>query len=222
MSFALASPCLSQEAPPRATELNTVLFASLDGMRPGYASAGFKRTLEGSLDRSGPATLLSMGFGREPMSGARGFRHKAAGSALIGWQWLLPSITLSGFVGPELEYEREPAASGRHQRPQGGVRAQAELWAHPTPETLLTATAIAGTARGHLWSRASAGYAVWRRIYVGPEISHYRTDDFREWRLGAHATGITLGRFNLRLSAGVTRDEERNGGYGSLTGYIRM
>jgi hypothetical protein len=124
LPFALAAPCWSQEERSPAAELNTVLFASLDGMRPGYASAGFKRTLEGSLDRSGPATLLSTGFGREPVSGARGFRHKAAASALVGWQWLLPSITLSGFVGPELEYERESAASGQRQRPQGGVRAR--------------------------------------------------------------------------------------------------
>jgi len=218
-AFVLASTCRSQEAQ-ASDALNTVLFASLDGMRPGYASAGFKRTLEGSLDQSGPATLLSAGFGREPVQGRRGFRHKAGASALLGWQWVMPTVTLSGFVGPEIEYERE--ASIARSRPQGGVRAQAELWAHPTPQTLVTATAIAGTARGHLWSRASAGYAVWKRVFVGPEMSHYRTDSFREWRLGAHATGIAVGRFNLRLSAGLARFEHRTGGYAGLTAFIRM
>lgn len=199
-----------------------MLFASLDGMRPGYATAGFKRTLEGSLDQTGPATLLSIGYGREPVAGQSGHRDKAAASALLGWQWLLPRVTASAFLGAEVDYERERGASGQPGRPLGGVRAQAELWAHPTPETLLTATAIAGTARGHFWSRTSAGYAVWRRVFIGPEMSHYRTDEFREWRLGAHATGITFGRFNLRLSAGVTRLEDRTGGYAGLTGYIRM
>ncbi len=86
LSVVLASTCLSQEALPPNNELNTVLFASLDGMRPGYASVGFKRTLERSLDQSGPAVLLSAGYGREPVSGRPGYRHKAAASALISWQ----------------------------------------------------------------------------------------------------------------------------------------
>ena len=191
-------------------------------MRPGYATLGFKRTLERSLDQSGPAAMLSAGYGREPVTGRHGHRHKAAASALIGWQWLRPSYTLSGYLGPEVEHERESAASAQARRPLAGVRVQAELWAHPTPETLVTATAIAGTARGHFWSRASAGYATWRGVFFGPEISHYRTDDFREWRLGAHATGFALGRLNLRLSAGLSRFEDRTGGYAGLTGYIRM
>ncbi len=114
-----------------------MLFASLDGMRPGYASAGFKRTLERSLDQSGPVALLSAGYGREPVTSRRGHRHKAAANALIGWQWLLPSVTLSGYLGPEVDYERESAASGQVRRPLAGVRTQAELWAHPTAETLV-------------------------------------------------------------------------------------
>lgn len=223
IAFAIAStPACSDEGQQSRADLNTVLFASLDGMRPGYANAGFKRTLEGSLDQSGPVTLLSAGYGRERVTGRADFRHKVAASALLGYQWLLPSVTMSGFIGPEFDYERENTSAGRVSRPLAGIRVQGEVWAHPTAATLFTTTVIAGTARGHLWSRASAGYAVWQGIFVGPEISHYRTDDFREWRLGAHATGFTLGRLTLRLSGGVARFEERTGGYVGLTGHMRM
>lgn len=216
------APAHPADAPGPDAGLNTVLFASLDGMRPGYASVGFKRTLEGPLDRSGPVAMLSAGYGREPISDAPGHRHKAAASALLGYQWVLPALTVAGFVGPEIEYERETVPVGASRRPVGGVRAQAELWAHPLPRTLFTTTVIAGSARGHLWSRVSAGYAVWGRVFVGPEASHYRTDDYREWRLGAHVTGFSWGRLNLRLSAGVSHREERLGGYAGLTGDIRL
>ena len=82
----------------------------------------------------------------------------------------------------------------------------------------------AGTARGHLWTRASAGYKVWRDVFVGPEASLYRTEDYREWRVGAHATGLQLGRFTFRLSTGWRRDESspKGGPYGGLSVHVKM
>ncbi len=210
-----------------APELNTVLFGSLDASRTGYASAGFKRTWQGSLDRSGLVTLATVGYGGSPErvdthGEENAFRHKASASALLGYQWISGPVVLAGYLGPELDYERDPDFTGQAARPRFGLRAQGELWAHPTPQTLLTSTVIAGTARGHLWSRVSGGYAVWDKVFVGPEVIHYRTDDYREWRAGLHATGLSLGRFTLRLSGGIAVFDERTGGYVGLSGYIRM
>jgi hypothetical protein len=208
-------------------ELNTVLFGSLDVGRTGYGNVGFKRTLQGPLDASGAAALVIVGYGgsperTDPASDHTGFRHKAGASALLGYQWLGPSVALAGFIGPEIDYERDPDIGGKRAWRRAGLRGHAELWAHPTASTLVTATFIAGSARGHVWSRISAGYAVWGKIFVGPEISHYRTNDYREWRVGAHLTGVTLGRFTLRFSGGLASFDERTGGYVGLTGYIRM
>jgi hypothetical protein len=99
-----------------------------------------------------------------------------------------------------------------------------EIWMHPTDDTLVTGTAIAGTARGHLWARSSAGYKVWRDVFVGPEASLYRTDGYREWRVGAHATGLQLGRFTFRLSTGWRREESspKGGAYGGLSVHVKM
>jgi hypothetical protein len=206
-------------------ELDTVLFGSLDAGRTGYANVGFKRTLQGGLDASGTAALVTFGYGgSSERIGAHltGFRHKASASALLGYQWLGPSVVLAGFLGPEIDYERDPGPFGQTARPRLGLRAQAELWAHPTADTLVTATLVAGSARDHLWSRASAGYAMWDGIFVGPEVIHYRAENDREWRVGIHATGVTIARFTLRLSGGIGRFDERTGGYVGLTGYIRM
>ncbi len=61
-------------------------------------------------------------------------------------------------------------------------------------------------------------------MYFGPEASVYATDTYREWRLGAHVTGVTLGRFNLRLSGGWRGEEETGdrGAYVGLSAHIRM
>ena len=69
-----------------------------------------------------------------------------------------------------------------------------------------------------------AGYKVWRDVFVGPEASLYRTEDYREWRVGAHATGVQLGRFTFRLSTGWRRDESspKGGPYGGLSVHVKM
>jgi hypothetical protein len=108
-------------------------------------------------------------------------------------------------------------------RARFGIRGHAELWAHPTPETLATATVIAGSARAHLWSRISGGYAFWPGVFLGPEAAFYARDDYREWRLGAHVTGLTWGRLNIRFSGGLLQsNDDRTGAYFGLSGYIRM
>ena len=44
----------------------------------------------------------------------------------------------------------------------------------------MTTTVIVGTARtAHLWGRASAGYALWDGVFLGPEVSVYTTDQPR-------------------------------------------
>jgi hypothetical protein len=211
----------------RARELNTVLFGSLDGGRSGFVSAGMKRALGGSLDRDGFILMGGAGFGGAPERGMRldtaSFRPTAQGHALLGYQWMLGPVTLSALVGPELDAETDSVNALRSARTRFGLRGHAELWAHPTPETLATATLIAGSARGHVWSRVSGGYAFWPGVFVGPEAAFYARDDYREWRFGAHVTGLKWGPVNFRLSGGLSQaNDDRTGAYFGLSGYVRM
>ena len=192
----------------------TVLFSSTDAGSSGFLTVGAKRTLAGSLDESGPVALASIGAGGSPERmglpglGDATFRPAVQASALAGYQWALGRTFLSLFAGPELDRDRFSSAGGpAREATRIGARVHGEIWMHPTDETLVTGTAIAGTARGHLWTRASAGYKVWRDVFVGPEASLYRTDGYREWRVGAHATGLQLGRFTFRLSTGWRRED---------------
>ena len=72
-------------------------------------------------------------------------------------------------------------------------------------------------------SACPAAYAFWPGVFVGPEASLYLREDYREWRLGAHVTGLKWRSLNLRISAGYRRDsDDRGGAYFGLTGYVRM
>jgi hypothetical protein len=228
--ISLLAPGVAQaeDGSPRAQALNTVLFGSLDAGRSAFASVGFKRALGSSLDRDGFILMGGGGFGGSPERGSGfsrldRFTPSAQGYALAGYQWMLGRAVIAALVGPELDSENESSATGPGARTRLGLRSHAELWAHPTPETLATATFIAGSARGHVWSRVSAGYAAWEHVFIGPEATFFARDDYREWRVGAHATGLTLGRFTLRLSGGyVQANDGRSGGYGALSAYVRL
>jgi hypothetical protein len=213
-------------APPR-----TVLFASIDAGSSGFLTLGGKRTLVGTLDESGPVALASVGAGGSPEQmglpgvGDTPFRPTLQASGLLGYQWALGRTFLSLFAGPELDRDRFASTGGlAREATRIGARVHGEIWMHPTDETLLTGTAIAGSARGHLWARASGGYKVWRDVFIGPEATLYRTETYREWRIGAHATGLQLGRFTLRLSTGWRVDETsaRGGAYGAVSVHVKM
>jgi hypothetical protein len=232
MALALAAPSRAgaDEGTVPAPQ-RTVLFSSTDAGSSGFLTVGAKRTLAGSLDESGPVALGSIGAGGSPERmglpglGDATFRPAVQASALAGYQWALGRTFLSLFAGPELDRDRFSSAGGpAREATRIGARVHGEIWMHPTDETLVTGTAIAGTARGHLWTRASAGYKVWRDVFIGPEASLYRTEDYREWRVGAHATGLQLGRFTFRLSTGWRRDESspKGGPYGGLSVHVKM
>jgi hypothetical protein len=220
------------EAVQRPDDLRTVLFGSLDVGRSTFGSLGVKRTLSGALDQSGPVGMASLGYGGTVERADHGpddthvIRQAIQASAVLGYQWVRDGLVIAAFAGPEADGEGlSHHLTPRMARPQFGARLHGEVWAHPTANTLLTATVIAGTARtAHLWGRTSAGYALWEGVYVGPEASLYATDTYRELRVGAHVTGLTLGRFNLRLSGGWRTEEDsgQHGAYVGISAHIKM
>ncbi|MGU3594124.1 cellulose biosynthesis protein BcsS, partial [Methylobacterium brachiatum] len=81
--------------------------------------------------------------------------------------------------------------------------------ARPTEDTLLQATAIAGSTRGSLWSRLALGYRAWG-AYLGPVLSVYGDETgYRKWNLGLHATDFAIARYSFRVSAGPQTETGR-------------
>lgn len=224
-----SSPVLSQE--PSADEPNLVLFSSAELGRSSSVNSGFKRMLGEPLDTSGFVLMGSVGTGR--------LRDRVAlethlaqidyistqGSLLVGYQWVTDRAVFALLVGPEGDYRNvlaDGAFVGR-SRPVFGARLQGEVWAHPSDTTLVTGTLIVGTALPHLWGRVSWGYRIWRDVHLGPEAAVSMEEDYREARIGFHATGIRMGRYNLRISAGgVFSERGQPSAYLGLTTYYRM
>ncbi len=215
----------------RPEDQRIVGFASVDLGRSAFVSGGTKQAVTGSLDRTGFVAIESGGFGltRERLPGSPEVavtRLKTEAALLAGFQSVVPSLYLAGFIGPELEHEQLTIGGTifRFSKPRYGVQGQAELWSNPTADTLVTGTVVAGSARLSLWARASAGIRVAGRFFVGPEVTAYSTETYRETRIGAHLTGFAIGIVQGRVSAGwmMTDDGRRGTPYLGLTGWIRM
>jgi hypothetical protein len=215
----------------RAEDMHTVLFGSLDAGRSLFLTTGVKRTLTGPLDRSGVVAMQSSGFGltREHSDFAPGTkvdRLTTDTASLIGYQWAQTGVYAAIYLGPELHQEQLTIAAmaGHWSKPRIGLRGQAELWLNPTPETLATATLVAGTTRGSLWGRVSAGLRVWGNLYAGPEATIYVTETYRETKFGGHLTGLDLGILHFRVSAGIQVQDDSHGAspYVALTSWVRL
>lgn len=210
----------------------TVVFASADVGKSVFVEGGFKRTLVGPLDRTGFVAMETNGYGltREVVRGAGvtvpALRVTTQAATLLGYQWNGNGVFLAAYAGPEFRHEQLAVDWGvrRVSEPRIGVRGQAELWANPSADTLVTATVVAGSSRASAYGRSSAGYRVAGQVYVGPEVAGYATSTYREMRVGVHATGFELGVLQGRVSAGyMLTDDGRHGSpYVGLTGWIRM
>lgn len=216
----------------RPIDQRITLFANADGGSSLFLSGGSKQALIGPLDRPGFLTLESTGIGltRERIrfgdTSLRIDRFTHQGSMLGGYQTMLGPLYLAAYVGPEIEHQ-QVAYEGRFARfsqPRLGAKGQFELWWNPTPDTLVTTTLVASSARSSLWARASAGLRLWDKAYIGPELTVYTTPTYRETKIGAHVTGAAIGIVNLRISGGVMTDDGRRtvSPYGSLSMWIRL
>ncbi|WP_018261283.1 cellulose biosynthesis protein BcsS [Methylobacterium sp. WSM2598] len=200
-------------------EVRAVLFGGLDAGRSTFVNAGVKAA-PGGLVSDGFVLLGGFGtglrserdwYGRPAPDGRRPprvFRHTVLANALGGWQWLREWGVVAVLVGPEMSFETLGTGGAPRRALRFGLRLHAEVWARPTPETLLTVTAITGSARRDGWGRVSWG---WRAgpAYLGPEAALYAdATGYRKWSLGLHLTDFALGEANGRVSAGWLYEEK--------------
>lgn len=216
----------------RPEDQRTVLFGQVDVARSVFVNVGSKQTLVGPLDRTGFVVLESTGFGITREIVRRGDENLPATrlttqtSVLVGHQWNLGRLFLSGYLGPEILHEQLTVAgvAYRFSEPRYGAKGQVELWANPTRDTLLTATVVGSTTNMSLWARGSAGYRLAADLFAGPEVSIYATETYRETKVGAHLTGFRWGLMQGRASAGwMMADDGRPGSaYLALAAWIRL
>ncbi|MCJ2057665.1 cellulose biosynthesis protein BcsS [Methylobacterium sp. J-048] len=193
-------------------EIDALLFGSLDAGAATFLTVGAKLGL-GPLDHDGFVALTSVGSGRQRERGDFGLprtRYAFSAAAVLGYQWFFDWGVAAIFSGPEgsIEMLVDPRALAALPAAYG-LRLHGEIWARPTENTLLQATAILGSTRSSLWTRLAWGYRAWG-AHIGPEVSVYGDETgYRKWNLGLHATDFAIARYSFRVSAGLQTESGR-------------
>ena len=105
-----------------------------------------------------------------------------------------------------------------------GLRANAELWYEPTPSTMIAADGSVSTIGASYNARFAFGWRVLDRYYLGPEVQGFAAgDNYRQFRVGAHVTGLKYSWFEWSGSLGwATDSDDRDGLYGKLGLLMRL
>lgn len=209
-----ACPAHAEDEPDRRSPLSMVIFGSLEaGPAKTFLSVGLKRALTGSLADSGFRIMLKAGASQEQAERRRphGVTYKSESQALLGYEWRIGDAFFAIYAGSDFESEQRERALALELRRRYGARLQADLWATPTPETMLHASAYVSSLNGRVWARVSPGWMLPlpQRVYAGPELEIYRERSYGKLRLGLHLTGLRLLGLDWRLSGGWQRTSDR-------------
>ncbi|KMO12693.1 hypothetical protein SQ03_23810 [Methylobacterium platani JCM 14648] len=139
-----------------------------------------------------------------------GLGQQAEAAAMIGYGWVWPEAVLSAFVGLTMRRNEVPGLEAS-VRNAGGLKAALDLYARPTPDTMVHATGTYASTFNAYYGRLRGGVAVMGG-FLGPEAALLGDDYYRQWRLGAHWSGFQLGALQFGVAAGYLHDQTRKGG----------
>ena len=193
-------------------EVRTILFSSADLGTTPHVSMGSKRAYDGTLDESGIVFTAHAGLGgrwRRPEGfplDRRFFQSRTESTQLVGFQIVTDTLYAAAHLGTytwsRVADTGEPGTASMTWTVQG------DLWWRPSPRSLLVVSAIARGDGPSLRLRMAGGTRV-QGVYVGPEAIFAGDGEWRDVRIGLHATGLRLGPASLSLSGGAMRTERR-------------
>lgn len=206
-----------------------LFFSGFDLWRNGaFAHDGLLWAPQG-LDHQGFLLKLMIGGGLyRYYSGALSrnvIGREFSASILPGWRFKRGRFTATVFAGLDVQYHRlspdDPSSTLRGTA--AGLRGGVELWYEPTADTMVSADASATSIGPSYSARAAFGWRIFDRFYLGPEIQAFAFDnDYRQFRVGAHATALKTGPVEWSAGMGWARDsDDRDGLYGRLGMILR-
>lgn len=224
-------PARAGDRQTRPDDPRFLLFSNTDLWRHGGFMHGGVVWSPGGNDREGFVLKAMFGGGDyRYISGALGNVEVSgrllAASILPGWRFVRGKFIATVFGGLDMQNHRlspdDPSASLRGR--YAGVRANVELWYEPTPSTMVAADASVSTIGVSYNARAAFGWRIMERYYFGPEIQGFAAgSNYRQFRIGAHVTGLRTKWFEWSGSIGWTTDsDDRDGLYGKLGLLMRL
>jgi Cellulose biosynthesis protein BcsS len=207
-------------------EKTLLVFGTLDA-GPGqvFSGSGLKYAPVGGLDSSGFRILARAGSGqwREPKKPLSA-ETKAEGYLMFGGDMMTGRGTFGLYLGPEIAMTI-PAQAGTRKRnglvvkpvTGHGLRIMAELWDHPTPDTLFQLSTSISSAKAEIWGRTAVGHRLdflhaSLEGFGGLEAEVTAAASYTKWRAGLHVTGFKLFNMQWRVSAGREQASDKQRG----------
>jgi hypothetical protein len=222
VDFALADPAA------RNSE-RMLYFSGADLWQHGYFAHGGLVWSPGGLDAEGLVfkALVNGGLYRYEsgaLGGAEVTGRVVAGFLAPGWRFKRDRLTLTVFAGLDLQSHRLTPADPGAQLNGGyvGARFAAELWYQPTDLSMISVDGAISTIGGNYAVRGAAGLRIFNLFYLGPEVQAVQSNDYRQFRVGAHVTALRTGDFEWTAAAGWALDtDDRSGAYGRIGVLVR-
>ena len=145
------------------------------------------------------------------------------GSILPGWRIKRGNAEFKFFFGPEFQKHRflPDDLTNRLRGNSLGLRMATEFWLEPTADTMIAADFSLSSVAVNSSARAGYGWRVLEEmlggLYVGPETQYFRSDGYRQWRLGAHITSMKTEDVEWSAATGWAM-----GSQGRASPYLRL
>ena len=173
----------------------------------------------------GPATVSGVRVRLEGVAGTYSYPGAAVASrvtgyqeeasALAGYELVWRDATLSGFVGVNVRGKQLsiPDPGNPLVGTGVGLKVAGSFYARPTDRTMVAAIGSYSTRFDAYNTRFRAGYMIADQVYIGPEALFLGDTFFRQYRIGAHLSGVTFGPVQMGVSAGYVEDRRQGSGY---------
>jgi hypothetical protein len=201
-----------------------LIFSGIDLRRAGaFLHGGFVWSPTG-LDRSG--------FLIKILSGAGAYRYRSGATtitgiqnlvaAMPGWRFRSPALEVTFYGGPDSQvHAMVPDDPGHPLRGLNiGLRGGVDLWWEPTPDRMLSASLSMSSIGPSVWSRVATGWKVADWFFAGPEVTALADTDYRQLRLGLHATAFRFGPYEWSAGLGWARDSADGSGFYGRFNYL--
>jgi hypothetical protein len=196
-----------------------LIFSGVDLWRNGaFLYGGYVASPTG-LDRSGFLWKILSGMGayRYRSGDATFTAGQSVIAAMPGWRHRAARFEVSVYGGPEAQvHVMVPDDPGHPLRGlRFGFRGGVDLWHEPTRASMLASSISFSTIGPSVWSRVALGWKASDLFYVGPELIGSADTDYRQVRVGVHATAMRYGPYEWSIGVGWARDtDDRDGLYG--------
>jgi hypothetical protein len=149
------------------------------------------------------------------------------GDLLVGYEFVRENFSIAGYIGANVQDHVLSAFDPLNPvvGTEWGFKAALDIYANPTPNTLVTLNANYSTAFDTYYAKTKFGWAFGPSpdVFFGPEVTFLGNERFDQWRVGAHITGVKFGKLSIGVAGGYLHDrEEGSGAYGTVDASVRF